>query len=339
MTQQSGPDAGAPDDAQQATQRANVVPPTPHMQHGPTVAGGQSPMGQYPSPQYPPQYPPPGQQFGGQQPPGYYPPYPAGTGTPPSNGRPGIWIGLVLAVVIAVIAGVLIYVLNRDGGEAVDAASPTAETSAPVGSTPAGQTSTGSASGSAPSAGTPRMEFLIGAGDRAPVKVPTVVVTVIEDYQCPACAQFNQRFGDTLTQIIATPNAAVEFVPISFLDRASTTNYSSRAWNASICVANSSSENYANWLTFQSLLLTQQPAEGGPGLTNEALAEIAGQAGANDVQDCILGETYRAFAEPHTQQVLAQPGFAGTPTVRINGEDYTLSTPQALKAEVDAQLR
>lgn len=370
MTQPSHSGFGASDGAQPATERADAtasahldptVPGAPapqaNPQYDPTLAGGPNPMGQPPLGQAPlSQYPPqpgqqfPGQQFEGQQfqgqpygqpypgsqygapvqPPGYYPPQ---RGPAPSGGRPGIWIGLVLAVVIALVAGVLIYVLNKDDDDPADSASSTPTPSA------AGQAPVGSATAGAPATGTPRMEFLIGMGLTAPESRPKVVVTVIEDYQCPACKAFGERFNATLGQIAATPNAAVEYIPIAMLDRASTTNYSSRAWNASICVANADSESYFDWMVFQQVLFSMQPDEGGAGLTNEDLAQMAESSGAKDARDCILNETYRSFAGPQTNQVMAQPGFRGTPTVRINGEDVTLSTPEALKAEVDAKLR
>ena len=56
-----------------------------------------------------------------------------------------------------------------------------------------------------------------------------VTVQVVEDFQCPACQQFEAASGTVLDQLVAAGEIRVEYRGIAFLDQASTTRYSSRA--------------------------------------------------------------------------------------------------------------
>ncbi|MFC4375896.1 DsbA family protein [Nocardia halotolerans] len=147
----------------------------------------------------------------------------------------------------------------------------------------------------------------------APVKV-----RVVADLQCPACKKFEAANGSALAEAIADGTAVVDYEIISFLDRASTNQYSSRAANASFCVAKSDPGKYQNWLQ---LMFENQPAEGGAGLSDAELVDIATEAGYTDpaVAECIEGKPYNDYVEQVTQQTL-QGEVQGTPAVFINGE-------------------
>ncbi|MGV9827137.1 DsbA family protein [Gordonia sp. NPDC003429] len=166
---------------------------------------------------------------------------------------------------------------------------------------------------------------------------PPVVVTVIEDFQCPVCRQFETQFGAAMEQIRANPKVAVDYKPIAILDRMSTTNYSSRAANASACVAESTGgdDNFSTWLKFHNALYAQQPEEGGSGLTNDELNSIAKQSGATNVKQCIDDNQFGGWVKNNTQKVL-DSGVNATPTIQINGQQVQLSSPEALLAAVDA---
>ncbi|MEE4021526.1 thioredoxin domain-containing protein [Gordonia sp. PKS22-38] len=161
---------------------------------------------------------------------------------------------------------------------------------------------------------------------------PPAVVTVIEDFQCPACAQFEQQFGPVLAELRENPNVAVDYMPIAILDRMSSTDYSTRAANASACVAESTAQNgdFTTWLQFHDQLYAQQPSEGGAGLSDDQLNNIATEAGASNVRQCIDDRQFEDWVADTTQSA----GATSTPTVRINGEDVQLSTPEALREAV-----
>ncbi|GED99885.1 hypothetical protein nbrc107696_03320 [Gordonia spumicola] len=171
---------------------------------------------------------------------------------------------------------------------------------------------------------------------------PKVVVTVIEDLACPACALFESRFGSTLDAYAADPDVAVDYLVISFLDRMSADDYSSRAANASHCVWNNPDDQARQqsiWRGFQHAAFRVQPDEGGAGLPDDRLVRLADQAGATKAASCITGRQLATQVKRTTSTVTDDSRFAGTPTVRIDDADYTLSSPEALRAAIDEAKR
>ena len=150
-----------------------------------------------------------------------------------------------------------------------------------------------------------------------------VTVRVVMDLQCPACKMFEAANGSVLEGAVEDGTAAVEYQVITFLDAASSTQYSSRAGNASFCVAISGTENYQSWLAD---MFTGQPSEGGAGLGDDVLVSIAKSAGYTDdaVAQCITDRTYDSLLRTKTEEALAG-GVNSTPTVTVNGKQITSS--------------
>ncbi|WP_067861589.1 DsbA family protein [Nocardia shimofusensis] len=143
-----------------------------------------------------------------------------------------------------------------------------------------------------------------------------VTVRVVADLQCPACKNFETAYGKVLEDAVNSGVAAVEYNVISFLDRASTNEYSSRAANAAYCVAEQDPAKFQGWLD---RMYAQQPAEGGPGHTDEQLVAIAVESGYTDaVAGCIEDRTYATFVADKTQAVFGE-GVNSTPTVFVDG--------------------
>ncbi|MGA9873992.1 MAG: thioredoxin domain-containing protein [Rhodococcus sp. (in: high G+C Gram-positive bacteria)] len=162
-------------------------------------------------------------------------------------------------------------------------------------------------------------------------QAPKRVLTIYEDFLCPSCQAFETTFGSALDELRTSGAAAIDYHPIAILDRMSTTDYSTRAANASLCVADSSMDN---WLRFHSAAYEQQPTEGGPGLTDDQLTEMAVAAGAPaTVDECITAGAHTDWVAASTQSVL-DTNVNSTPTVLLNGEPIQLSTPEALTAAV-----
>ncbi|OBK72367.1 DsbA family protein [Mycobacterium sp. 1274761.0] len=153
---------------------------------------------------------------------------------------------------------------------------------------------------------------------------PKVVLSMFEDFLCPACGNFEKNFGPTVNKLIDTGAVAADYYMVSILDRAGD-GYSSRASNAAYCVADESIDAFRR---FHAALYAQQPEENvGPFPDNARLIEIARQAGAGGgVPDCINKGRYVEMA----QGLAAAAGVQSTPTIKINGEEYKLDTPQAL---------
>jgi protein-disulfide isomerase len=164
-----------------------------------------------------------------------------------------------------------------------------------------------------------------------------VTVDVYEDFQCPFCAQFEAMTGDTLDQLVASGQARIVYHPIAILDRASTTDYSTRALNAAGVVLDEAGLDA--FAQFHDLLFANQPAEGTAGLTDDELVDFAAQAGATG--DAVANGIRDRTFEDWTKQVTdasSQAGVTGTPTVLVDGEklDTSLLTPDGLTSAVEA---
>lgn len=160
---------------------------------------------------------------------------------------------------------------------------------------------------------------------------PEIVVYV--DYQCPVCQGFDVPNSAQMRSWVDTGAATVEIRPISFLDRASLNQYSSRAANAAFCVANFEPDSFFDLHT---ILMEEQPAEGIEGHSDNKLFEFATRAGAGsqEVKGCIQAKSFADYIEQHTQFVLGNPQqgveVSGTPTILVNGNQYTWATPEEL---------
>lgn len=150
-----------------------------------------------------------------------------------------------------------------------------------------------------------------------------VTVRVVADLQCPACKGFEAANSKVLEDAVDKGTAVVEYNVIAFLDKASTTQYSSRAANASYCVAESDSSKYLPWLA---AMFAQQPAEGGTGLPDDKLIQIAKDAGYTDpaVAQCITDRKYDKYIQDKTKDVL-NSGIKSTPSVFVNGKQIDSS--------------
>ncbi len=162
-------------------------------------------------------------------------------------------------------------------------------------------------------------------------KTPEIILYI--DYQCPICQAFDLPNEAQLRSWVDTGAATVEFRPLSFLDRASLNEYSSRAANAAFCIANFQPDSYFD---FHQILMQNQPREGTEGASDNQLFDAASRAGAGteEVKGCIQNKSFGDFVEQNTQFVLSNPQdgvtVSGTPTVLVNGKQYTWNTGDEL---------
>ena len=140
-----------------------------------------------------------------------------------------------------------------------------------------------------------------------------VQVVIFQDFECVHCADFETENGDAIEEAVASGDITLEYRNLNFLDRATPTDYSSRAAAAAYEVGNQiSSEQY---LAFVEEVFTHQ---GTGGLDDEQLVEIATTHGA-DIATALEENTWRPMVNVVSQESLAN-GIAGTPTVFIDGE-------------------
>ena len=105
--------------------------------------------------------------------------------------------------------------------------------------------------------------------------IPEIVVYV--DYQCPVCQAFDVPNSAQIRSWVDTGAATLEIRPISFLDRASLNEYSSRVANAAFCVANFEPDAFFD---FHETMMLNQTEEGTEGHSDDAIFEFATAAGA-----------------------------------------------------------
>lgn len=221
------------------------------------------------------------------------------------NSQRPAWVKVAVtaAIVVAVVIAAVFYLKARSDHENASNASPTVATSD-------------------------------GAVVFGSAEAPAVV-DVYADYQCPICQQFELASGPVLRAAVDAGTAQVRFHPIAILDRMSSTQYSSRAAGAAVCVAEYDNER---WLDFSEQLYTHQPPEGGSGLTDQALVSIATSVGAEDPQiaDCVTGGAFVNWVGTATQEALSR-GVTGTPTIFVNGVALADRSPTAVQAAIDGR--
>jgi protein-disulfide isomerase len=148
------------------------------------------------------------------------------------------------------------------------------------------------------------------------------------DFQCPACAQYEAQAGATIDELVASGQAKVVHHPVAYLNRFSSTQYSSRSSAAAGCAAD------AGVLPrFAQLLYAGQPPEGGDGLPDEQLVALGTQAGAGaEFATCVQEDRYAGWTRSVTDAA-SQAGVTATPTVLVNGQEVD-RTADALRAAV-----
>ncbi|SCF33392.1 Protein-disulfide isomerase [Micromonospora viridifaciens] len=159
-----------------------------------------------------------------------------------------------------------------------------------------------------------------------------VTVDLYEDYLCPVCKQFQDTSGPTITQLINENKIRVVYHPVAFLDRFSSTQYSTRSAAASGCAANG-----ARFKEFTDALFAKQPPENSAGLSDAELIDIGASVGANrdDFSSCLKDGTYKSWVR-HVTDDASRSGVVGTPTVKVNGKELTDRSPEGIKAAVAA---
>lgn len=164
---------------------------------------------------------------------------------------------------------------------------------------------------------------------------PNIVVYI--DYQCPICQAFEVPNSSQIKNWVNTGAATLEIHPLSFLDGRGTPNeYSSRAGNAAICVAEYAPNSFFD---YNALLFEKQPAEGTAGPSNDELVKYLSQVqipASEKLTSCIKNKEFGPWLLDHTSKVLSTPiagtdqTVDGTPYILVNGQRYTWKTGEEL---------
>lgn len=164
-----------------------------------------------------------------------------------------------------------------------------------------------------------------------------VTVIAYEDFQCPACQQYEKANRAQLAAYVKAGSIKIDYRPIAILDRSSSTNYSTRALNAAAAVVTNSPSAF---VTFHDLLYDNQPAEGTAGLKDQQLIDYAVQAGAPKaaVTAAVTKEIYKGWTVKATDEATTKGGVSGTPTVKVNGKTLTDVSAASVKSTIDAAI-
>ena len=174
-------------------------------------------------------------------------------------------------------------------------------------------------------------DYTVSVGEQA---APTTI-TIYEDPQCPICRAFEQEVADPVAEAVEAGDVRVDYRIVSFLDRASANDYSSRAANALLAVQDVAGPDA--FAEMHATLFENQPAEGSAGPEDEQLVDWAVEAGAEEaeVRPLIEDKVFGQYVVNATDQ-MSKDGVNGTPTVLIDGEQSGETPQESVDAVLDA---
>jgi protein-disulfide isomerase len=142
----------------------------------------------------------------------------------------------------------------------------------------------------------------------------SVTVDLYIDFLCPFCRRFEEQSGQVIDGLVHEGAITAVYHPLGFLDRLSTTRYSTRAAAASGCASDG-----GRFLEFLRTLYDNQPPEGSAGLSDEELVQLGLETGLDErFGKCVLAGAYAEWAEYVTARAIGR-GVNGTPSVYIDG--------------------
>jgi protein-disulfide isomerase len=141
-----------------------------------------------------------------------------------------------------------------------------------------------------------------------------VTVDIYEDPRCSACRAFTLQAESALDSLINNGSTRVVYHLVAFADRGSGGRDSSRAAAAAGCAAEA-----GMFRRYLMLLYVNQPADNGPGLSDEQLIELGRQLGSGGrFADCVRADTYGPWVTAVTDAA-RQTGVTELPTVLVDG--------------------
>ncbi|MBW0118896.1 DsbA family protein [Pseudonocardia abyssalis] len=207
------------------------------------------------------------------------------------DGKRTTFIAVAVLAVVALVVGVVVLV-TRDSGDTASAPTYTASTA----------------------------DGVVTAGSGP------IVVDVYEDFLCPVCERFEERYGQELTDAMNAGQITVRYHSVAILDELTDpVGYSSRAANAALCAVPA-----GIYPAYHSRLFDEQPAERSSGLTDEQLTAFGTELGA-DLGACIGGaanaDAVASVSEAATSDAALRnaDGDFGTPTVLLDGARVDIS--------------
>ncbi|OCC12347.1 thioredoxin domain-containing protein [Streptomyces sp. PTY087I2] len=143
-------------------------------------------------------------------------------------------------------------------------------------------------------------------------------LTVWEDFRCPVCAQFENAFRDTITELADDGQIRVEYHLATIIDGNFGGTGSLRAANAAACA-----QDAGKFAPYHDVLFSNQPPEPDDAFgKNSRLIELAGKVEGLDTpgfRSCVEDGEHDSWVKK-SDTAFREGGFQGTPTVLLNGE-------------------
>lgn len=189
----------------------------------------------------------------------------------------------------------------------------------------------------------------VGSAWTAPDAENIPLLQIWEDFQCPACARFEEASGAAIQALIDAGKVRVEYRPTIFLDKnllssntaAGNPNSSQRASMAFGCAVDAGAEE-----KFHAGVFANQPVEEGSGFSNETLISIAESSGVtgpalDTFTECLTSEKYAGWVA-NSYDAFDSEGVSSTPTGILNGTELAgevLFDPAQLTAAIEAATK
>lgn len=172
-----------------------------------------------------------------------------------------------------------------------------------------------------------------------------VTLDVYEDFLCPVCRSFEERYGQDIEEHVKDGTVRVRYHMLPLLnDRSDPPGYSLDSANAGLCAADA-----GEFPAFHVNLYDAQPEEGARGWDKQQLAKFGKDLGITGAtfESCVESGKYEgalrsAFEKIRTTDYLqqdfgnGQQGF-GTPTIAVGEKPIDVSDPGWLDKVIDDQ--
>ncbi|MFJ9684277.1 DsbA family protein [Streptomyces bacillaris] len=143
-------------------------------------------------------------------------------------------------------------------------------------------------------------------------------LTIWEDFRCPVCAQFENAFRDTITELVEAGQLKVDYHLATIIDGNLGGKGSLRAANAAACA-----QDVGKFAPYHDVLFRNQPPEPDDAFAkNSRLIELAGEVKGLDTPEfrsCVEEGTHDSWVQK-SDTAFREGGFQGTPTALLNGE-------------------
>jgi protein-disulfide isomerase len=166
-----------------------------------------------------------------------------------------------------------------------------------------------------------------------------VTMTVYEDFRCPACKVFEERFRETVNELRDAGKLRVEYHLVTIIDGNMRGHGSQYAAEAAMCA-----HDAGRFVEYHDMLYKNQPPEQKDAFGDkEHLLQLARRVeglSTMEFEKCVKDD-HKAGRVERSNAAFLEAGFTGTPTVIVDGErafddPADPLTPEKLRKKVEA---